>query len=242
MYMVCIYIAPMCECLFRLLCILHRFVGVCSVTVAFFMSNTVSLSITVYSNAGIQCSFTREGKRGVKADRHAADLGKQMPTANTLTFGPGEEITEISVIVSGTQLPGVIGQMCIKTNLCPEGYKFGRTTDGEELSLFTPDGLRALCFHGRCVVLLCLSPSSVSLSLLCMCVAVCASMVGVLSLSLSLSVFLSLSLYMCVTVCFLCMCVTVCVVSLSIYLSLSLSLSVHIHYVYITFILLCLCL
>jgi hypothetical protein len=100
---------------------------------------------------GLQCTFTREGKRGAKADRHVVDLGKQMPTANTLTLSPGEEITEISVIVSGTQLPGVIGQLCIKTTMCPEGHKFGRTIDGEETALFTPEGMRLLSFHGRFV-------------------------------------------------------------------------------------------
>ena len=72
-----------------------------------------------------------------------------MPTANTLVLSAGEEITEISVIVSGTLLPGVVGQLCIKTTSCLEGYKYGRTTDGEETALFTLEAMRALCFHGR---------------------------------------------------------------------------------------------
>lgn len=47
------------------------------------------------------------------------------------------------MIVSEKLIPGVIGQMKIKTTENgADGYKFGRTTDGEELRIVTPAGMR----------------------------------------------------------------------------------------------------
>jgi hypothetical protein len=67
----------------------------------------------------------------------------QMPTANVRTLEEGEEITEISMIVSEKLVPGVLGQLRIKTTENgADGYKFGRTTDGEELRIVTPPGMR----------------------------------------------------------------------------------------------------
>lgn len=98
---------------------------------------------------GIQCTFLREGKKGGKAEKHATELGKQMPTANAQTLAIGEEIMEIAVIVSKQLVPGVIGQITVKTTNSPsEGYRFGRTTDGDETALVTPEGMRVLCLHG----------------------------------------------------------------------------------------------
>jgi hypothetical protein len=116
--------------------------------------------ITVWSMAhvhGIQCGYRRDGeKKGQKADKHATDLGKGMPTANLTVFKDNEEITELHFIVSETQNKGVIGQIRIKTCLLsPDGsagdvqeHTFGRVTDGKEHSFITPPGHRLLCLSG----------------------------------------------------------------------------------------------
>lgn len=100
---------------------------------------------------GLQCGYAKQGAKSktgmLKGGRAVADLGKGMPTANVQSFAQGEDITEVSVIVSKALVPGVIGQLTIKTTLCPEGYKFGRTTDGEEVivPLHTLQRLPRLC-------------------------------------------------------------------------------------------------
>ncbi len=71
-----------------------------------------------------------------------------MPTANVRALEDGEEITEISMIVSEKLVQGVIGQIKVKTTENgADGYKFGRTTDGEELRIVTPPGMRLVSGH-----------------------------------------------------------------------------------------------
>jgi len=119
------------------------------------LSHKCQLSeITVWSMGhvhGLQCAFTKEGDRKrhtIKGGKAAVDLPKGMPTANQQVFAPGEDITEVSVIVSKAIVPGVIGQLTIKTNVNPEGYKYGRTTDGEEMVIKVKEGFRGVCLHG----------------------------------------------------------------------------------------------
>ena len=117
--------------------------------------------ITVWSVGyvhGLQCGFKREvGERsGKKADKHAVDKGKEMPTANQITLKDDEDITAVHWIVSENMAKGVVGQIRIKTRrLAADGspgdeaeYKFGRTTDGKEHVMTPPEGYRLLCLTG----------------------------------------------------------------------------------------------
>jgi hypothetical protein len=61
---------------------------------------------------GLQCGFKREAEtRIAKAEKHAVDLGKAMPTANLQALKDDEDITAVHYIVSESSCKGVVGQV-----------------------------------------------------------------------------------------------------------------------------------